>query len=44
MSGYSAAFKQGYADACASRRNDQRFKIDADYQMGWTDGKSLCRR
>jgi len=42
LTGYSAAFKEGYADACASRRNDERFKSDADYQMGWNDGSSLC--
>lgn len=43
LAGYSPAFKQGYADACASRRDEQRFKSDAQYQMGWSDGKSLCR-
>lgn len=46
LTGYSAAFKQGYADACASprRRSEQRFKSDADYQMGWSDGNFLCSR
>jgi hypothetical protein len=45
LTGYSANFKQGYADACATpqRRNDRRFKTDTDYQMGWNDGRSLCR-
>ena len=45
LAGYSDAFKQGYADACASprRRSEQRFKTDTDYQMGWNDGLSLCR-
>ena len=42
--GYSAAFKEGYADACGKRRNAQRMKDDTDYQMGWNDGTSMCRR
>jgi hypothetical protein len=44
LTGYSEAFKQGYADACAGRRRDGRLKTDSDYQMGWSDGQSLCRR
>lgn len=46
LSGYSAAFKQGYADACASprRRSEARFKSETDYQMGWNDGNFLCSR
>jgi hypothetical protein len=46
LSGYSAAFKQGYADACGSpqRRSEERYKSDTDYQMGWNDGRSLCRK
>jgi hypothetical protein len=45
LTGYSAAFKQGYADACASprRRDESRLKSDNDYSMGWTDGSSVCR-
>jgi hypothetical protein len=45
LSGYSAGFKEGYADACAKpvRRNPERFKSDADYSMGWNDGQSACR-
>ena len=45
LSGYSAGFKEGYADACAKpvRRNGERFKSDADYSMGWNDGQSACR-
>ena len=45
LTGYSAAFKQGYADACATprRRNAERFKTDSDYQIGWQDGSSICR-
>ena len=45
LSGYSTAFKQGYADACATprRRNAERFKADNEYSMGWNDGQSVCR-
>ncbi len=49
QSGFSAAFKQGYADGCdsaraARRRDEQRYEKDADYMMGWNDGSSACRR
>jgi hypothetical protein len=44
LTGYSEAFKQGYGDACAGRKNGARLTSDMDYQMGWTDGRSLCRR
>ena len=45
LTGYSAAFKQGYGDACATprRRNAERLKADGDYSMGWQDGSSACR-
>ena len=45
LTGYPPAFKQGYADACATprRRNELRFKEDTDYQIGWQDGNSVCR-
>ncbi|HEX2830258.1 MAG TPA: hypothetical protein VHP37_28220 [Burkholderiales bacterium] len=45
LTGYSSAFKQGYADACATpkRRNGERFRTDTDYSMGWQDGSSACR-
>jgi hypothetical protein len=43
LAGYSPAFKQGYADACATRRNAERFKSDIDYSMGWQDGSTACR-
>ncbi len=45
LTGYSAAFKQGYADACATpkRRNSERFRADTEYSMGWQDGQSACR-
>ena len=49
LSGYSAAFKQGYSDGCDSagasrRRNEQRYKAETDYMMGWNDGNSACLR
>jgi hypothetical protein len=45
LAGYSTAFKQGYADACATprRQNAGRFRSDTDYSMGWTDGSTACR-
>jgi hypothetical protein len=47
QSGYSAAFRQGYADGCdsaraARRRDEQRYETDADYMMGWNDGRGAC--
>lgn len=50
LSGFSAAFKQGYSDGCESagarsrRRDDIRYQAEADYMMGWNDGYSACRR
>ena len=49
LSGFSAAFREGYVDGCESgrermRRDESRYKNDLDYVMGWNDGYSLCRR
>jgi hypothetical protein len=49
LSGYPPAFRQGYADGCASlhgrlKRNDARFKSDAQYAQGWQDGQDICKR
>lgn len=49
LSGYSPAFRQGHADGCQSaggtqRRDERRFREDADYMMGWNDGRSACRK
>lgn len=49
QTGYSGAFKQGYADGCNSvqssrRRDEQRYKSDANYMMGWNDGFSICSK
>ena len=50
LSGYSPSFKQGYSDGCESvgararRRDEGRYKTEADYTMGWNDGYSVCQR
>lgn len=49
LSGYSPAFKQGYADGCDSagagrNRDERRYKSETDYMMGWNDGNSACLR
>lgn len=48
LSGYPPAFRAGYADGCASvnaarKRDEARFKSDANYAMGWRDGYSICK-
>jgi hypothetical protein len=48
LSGYSQAFRVGYADGCGSvdaarKRDEPRFKADADYAQGWRDGNDICR-
>jgi hypothetical protein len=48
LSGYSASFKQGHADGCTSaagkqRRDERLFRDNADYMMGWNDGRSACK-
>jgi len=47
LSGYSAEFKQGYADGCAStsgatRRDAARFDAEPRYARGWQDGYAIC--
>ena len=49
LSGYSASFKQGYAQGCDSARQTrtqdaERYRTDTDYMMGWNDGYSMCGR
>lgn len=51
LSGYPPEFRQGYADGCASaksnaarKRDDARFKSDANYAQGWRDGNDICGR
>lgn len=50
LSGYPPEFRQGYADGCTSakpdaarKRDEVRFKADANYAMGWQDGYSICK-
>lgn len=50
LSGYPPEFRQGYTDGCASARSDAarkrdetRFKSDANYATGWRDGFSICK-
>lgn len=48
LSGYSVPFKQGYADGCntargpGARKDEARYRRDADYMMGWNDGYGIC--
>ena len=49
LSGFSAEFRAGYDDGCASvkaarKRDEARFKADANYAQGWSDGYDICRR
>lgn len=49
LSGYPPKFREGYADGCASvdgarRRDEARFKAEANYAQGWRDGYDICRR
>jgi len=49
LGGFPLAYRQGYADGCASasgaeRKDAERFKGDGNYRTGWQDGLALCRR
>ena len=49
LSGYPPEFRAGYADGCTSvdaarKRDEPRFKSDANYAQGWRDGYDICRR
>jgi hypothetical protein len=46
LAGFSESYRAGHADACASpqRRNQARFDREADYSMGWNDGRYACDR
>jgi hypothetical protein len=48
LSGYPPAFQAGYVDGCASvrsapKRDEDRFKSDAQYAQGWRDGNDICK-
>jgi hypothetical protein len=49
LAGFSAAFRSGYGDGCASvnaphKRDEARYKAEQDYALGWRDGYDICRR
>lgn len=51
LAGFPPAFKEGYADGCASakalvgsKKDDQRFKSDVQYAQGWRDGYDICKK
>lgn len=44
LSGYSAAYRKGHADACAQRRDERLLREQGDYMMGWNDGRLACSR
>ena len=49
LSGYSQAFKDGFAAGCKTARgnttkDETRMRSDADYKLGWDDGASVCAK
>jgi len=51
LAGYPPSARDGYIDGCESakhspyaRRDAKRMAADAQYEMGWNDGFSICRR
>jgi hypothetical protein len=51
LAGYPPEFRAGYDDGCVSakpqaarKRDESRFKADANYAQGWNDGHDMCRR
>jgi hypothetical protein len=51
LSGYPPAVRDGYIDGCETakrssyaRRDAKRMAADAQYEMGWNDGYSICSR
>ena len=49
LAGYPPAVRDGYIDGCESakrssygRKDEKRFAADAQYEMGWRDGWSIC--
>lgn len=49
LSGYSQAFKDGFAAGCKTARgnmtkDETRMRSDADYKLGWDDGNSVCAK
>ena len=49
LSGYSQAFKDGFAAGCKTARGNatkdaERHGSDTDYRLGWEDGLSVCTK
>ena len=49
LQGFPLAYRQGYADGCASvgdveHKDPARFRSDGQYRTGWQDGHFLCRK
>jgi len=49
LQGFPLAYRQGYADGCASvgateQKDAARFKNDGQYRTGWQDGLFLCKK
>lgn len=51
LSGFPPAFRDGYADGCnsakmllGSKKDEPRFKSDAQYAQGWRDGYDICKK
>jgi hypothetical protein len=51
LAGYPPSARDGYIDGCESakhssyaRRDAKRMAADAQYEMGWNDGFSICKR
>ena len=48
--GLSPAFVQGYGEGCDSAgairpwRDESRYQAEPDFERGWNDGYSACRR
>ena len=48
--GFSPAFVQGYSEGCDSAgalrpwRDESRYQAEPDFERGWNDGYSACRR
>ena len=50
LTGYPPATKEGYIDGCETAKktrygykDEQRYKNDMQYRMGWDDGFAICR-
>jgi hypothetical protein len=51
LTGYPPAVRDGYIDGCESakrsryaRKDARRIAADAQYEMGWNDGYSICAK